>query len=113
MSEEKQKTVLGVEENIEALLCYVLGWVSGLIFLLLEKDNKFVRFHALQSLATFLVLFVGATILSLIPILGILINLVLWPFGLVLWIILMIKAYKGEKFKLPIVGDFAEEQLNK
>ena len=44
------KTSLNIEENIEALLCYVLTWVTGLLFLILEKDNKFVKFHAMQSI---------------------------------------------------------------
>jgi len=114
MADEKgNKTVLGIAENIEALLCYSLGWVTGLIFLLLEKDNKLVRFHALQSLVTFLGLAVIATVILIIPILGFLINLLLWPLSVVLWIVLMIKAYQGEFFKLPVVGDFVEKQLSK
>ena len=53
---DAKKTVLGISENLEAVLCYALGWITGLIFLLLEKDNRFVRFHALQSLITLRVL---------------------------------------------------------
>ncbi len=53
-----KKTKLGIEENIEALLCYAGAWITGIIFLLLEKENEFVRFHAMQSLLTFLGLFV-------------------------------------------------------
>ncbi len=113
MVDENKNTVLGVTENLEALFCYVLGWVTGLVFLLLEQKNAFVRFHALQSLVTFLGLFIISFVVGLIPILGILVNLVLFPLGVVLWIVLMVKAYKGERYKLPIVGDFVEQQLTK
>jgi uncharacterized membrane protein len=113
MVDENKNTVLGVSENIEALLCYAVGWVTGLIFLLLEQKNAFVRFHALQSLVTFLALFIGSAVIGLIPVLGILVGLVLWPLGVVLWIVLMFKAYKGERYKLPMVGDFVEQQLSK
>ena len=47
------KTSTGLEDNIAGLLCYVAGWVSGLIFLLIETENKFVRFHAVQSIIVF------------------------------------------------------------
>jgi len=113
MVDENKKTVLGVTENLEALFCYALGWISGLVFLLLEKENEFVRFHALQSLATFLGLLIVSIVIGFIPVLGILVNVLLWPIGVVLWIVLMIKAYKGERFKLPVVGDFVEQQLTK
>lgn len=106
-------TVLGVTENIEALLCYVLGWVTGLVFLLLEQKNAFVRFHAMQSLVAFLALWVVGIVLGFIPFLGILVGLLLWPLSAVLWIVLMVKAYKGERYKLPVVGDFVDQQLLK
>ena len=113
MADENKKTVLGVTENLEALLCYVLGWVSGLIFLLVEKDNAYVRFHALQSLVTFGVLHLASIVILIIPFLGVLLSFLIGILCVVLWIILMVKAYKGERFKLPIVGDFAEEQTSK
>jgi len=113
MADENKNTVLGVTENLEGLFCYVLGWVTGLVFLLLEQKNAFVRFHALQSLITFLALFIISTVIGFIPVLGILVGLVLWPLGVVLWIVLMVKAYKGERYKLPVIGDFVERQLSK
>ncbi|MFH0985594.1 MAG: DUF4870 domain-containing protein [Candidatus Omnitrophota bacterium] len=113
MADENKNTVLGVTENLEGLLCYALGWVSGLIFLLVEQKNAFVRFHAMQSLVTFLALFVVSLVIGFIPVLGVLVSLLLWPLGLVLWIVLMVKAYKGERYKLPVVGDFVEQQLSK
>lgn len=111
MADENKKTVLGVTENLEGLLCYVLGWLTGLVFLIVETNNAFVRFHALQSLVTFLGLFIISFVIGLVPVLGILVSLLLVPLQIVLWILLMVKAYKGERYKLPIVGDFVEKQL--
>ncbi len=109
-----EKTSMGLEENIAGLLCYVLGWLTGIVFLVLEKENKFVRFHAMQSIATFLPLMVIAWIIGWIfmwiPFIGWAISTLIWILVLILWLILMFKAYQGEKYKLPIVGDFAEAQ---
>ncbi len=111
---QKPKTSIGLEENIVGLLCYLLTWVTGLIFLLLEKENKFVRFHAMQSLVTFLSLMVVMWILSFIAEFF----WVLWPLVwvlnvliLVFWIVGMIKAYQGETYKFPIFGSIAEGLL--
>lgn len=109
MADENKKTVLGITENLEALLCYAFFWVGGLVFLLVEKNSAFVRFHALQSLVVFGALFVANIVLFFIPFIGTLIYLL----GLVLWIVLMVKAYKGERYKLPVIGDFVEQQLSK
>lgn len=108
---EPNNTALGVQENIAGLLCYVAGFITGIVFLVLEKENKFVRFHAMQSLVTFLALFVISIVGGFIPLVGWLISLLITPVGLVLWILLMYKAYQGQKFKLPVIGDFAEKQL--
>jgi uncharacterized membrane protein len=107
------KTVLGIPENIEAVLAYALGWLSGLFFLLVEKENRFVRFHAFQSLATFIVLSLAGAMATVIPLLGILLSILLWLLGVFLWIFMMVKAYQGERFKVPAVGDFVEKQLSK
>lgn len=100
---------MGLDENITGLLAYALGWISGLIVILVEKDNDFVRFHAMQSILTF-----GAlTVLSLLFSNLLVFFLFLIPFlnllGVVLWILLMVKAYQGERYKLPVIGDLAEE----
>jgi uncharacterized membrane protein len=102
-----------MEENVEGALCYILGWVSGLVFLLLEKESKFVKFHATQSLATFLGLSVITIFLMTIPVTGWIFIPLIGLLELILWIILMLKAYQGEKYKLPIVGEFVEKQMNK
>jgi uncharacterized membrane protein len=114
VADENKKTILGISENLEGLIAYAAGWVSGLVLLLLEKENQFVRFHALQSLVTFLGLTIVSAVVSIvIPVLGLMISGLLWLAGLALWILLMIKAYQGEKYKLPKIGDFCEQQLAK
>jgi len=113
-----KKTSMGLDENIAGALCYFLGFITGIVFLLTEKDNKFIKFHAIQSIAISIPLMVLNMIISalyaffpwsmfwLIGILSLLISLA----GLILWIVLMMKAFQGEIFKLPIVGDIAEKQ---
>ncbi len=108
---ENEKTALGIQEHLEALLCYVLGWLTGLLFLLLEKDNQFVRFHAMQSLVVFLGLSILGFLSGVVPIIGPLIAPLILPVWLVLWVLLMFKAYQGERYKLPWIGDFAERQI--
>ena len=124
----KGKSTMNMEENIESMLCYIVIWITGFIFYFMEKENKTVRFHAMQSILTFLPLSIlgwifygplgvsynrynyygynyGVPTVSIFWYLGILINLVMF----ILWLILVFKAYKGEKFKLPIIGDIAEK----
>lgn len=108
MGQARGKASTGLEPNLAGLLCYVLGWISGLVFLILEKDDKFVRFHAMQSVVTFGALTVVFA-LVFIPIIGWVFGWILGALGIVLWIILMIRAYLGEKYKMPIAGDFAEK----
>ena len=105
------KSSTGMQENVAGLLCYVLGWLSGLVFILIEKESKFVRFHALQSIYVFGVLTVASIILGWIPVVGpMVLNPLLGLISVVLWIILMIKAYQGTKYKLPWSGNFAEKR---
>lgn len=101
------KTSTGLEENVAGLLCYVLGWITGLVFILIEKENKMVRFHALQSIIVFGAISVVSIIVSWIPFIGYILGILLSILALVLWILLMIKAYQGEKFKIPVAGDIA------
>lgn len=107
------KTSLGIDENIEAALCYLLGWLTGIVFLILEKENSFVRFHAMQSIVTFLALMVISFVAGWVPLIGWLVALLIMPLSLILWLLLMFKAFSGVRFKLPVVGDFAESQMNK
>lgn len=105
-------TSTGLSENIAGLLCYLGWWISGIIFILLEPSNRYVRFHAMQALITFGILSVAGTIFNSIPVLN-WFGWIFWAPGLILWIIGMIKAYQGEVFKFPWVGNVAENWANR
>jgi uncharacterized membrane protein len=98
----------GLPKNTAAALSYVLGWLTGIVFLLIEKDS-FVRFHAAQSIVVFGIL----TIVVLIPGIGWVIAPLAWIVGFVLWLVLIFKAYQGEEFKLPWAGNLAKKLLGK
>lgn len=104
-------------EKLMGAASYFLGPVTGIIFLLIEKKNEYVRFHAMQSTILFGGIFLLNVALGIIPVLGWLIALIISPLialvSFVLWLVLMWKAYSGEKFKLPFFGDLAEKQLAK
>lgn len=102
------KTTTGLPKNTAAALSYVLGWLTGLVFLLVEKD-PFVRFHAMQSIITFGLL----TVATMVPVIGWLLSPLLVIVGFVLWLVLIYKAYQGEEFMLPVVGEFAKKQVGK
>ena len=103
------ETDTGIKENVAGLLCYLLTWVTGVIFLIIEPKNKFVRFHAFQSIVVFATLNIAMLIFWWIPILGWIVGFIVWIGGFILWIVLMYKAYQGLKYKLPIAGDMAEK----
>ena len=116
----------GLSANVAGLLCYVAGWITGIVFVVLEKKSIFVKFHAWQSIMTFGVLFVAWLILSrmLIDIGWGTLSLGLirvgtafgWIIGLgslALWIILILQAYQGKMWKVPWAGDWAEKQISK
>ncbi len=105
------KTSIGLDENIAGLLCYLLGWITGIIFFLIEKENSFVRFHAMQSIIIFGGLFIVMMVIGVVPIIGWLIAFLLGILSFFLWIFLMFKAFQNDKFKLPVVGDMAEKYI--
>ncbi len=106
---ELGSTSTGLQPNIAGLLCYVGGWISGIVFLILEQKNRWVRFHAVQSIVVFGALTIAWGILGWIPIVGGAFSWILRITGFILWIILMVKAYSGEQYKLPLAGDVAEK----
>ncbi|RLC35394.1 MAG: hypothetical protein DRZ76_00230 [Candidatus Nealsonbacteria bacterium] len=103
------KTATGIKPNVAALLSYLFGFITGIIFYVIEKDNKFVRFHAMQSIIVFGGLFVAALIFGAIPGLGAIILPILWIANIILWVILIVKAYLGEDFKVIIAGKIADK----
>jgi len=108
---ETEKTSCGLDENVTAALCYSLGWVTGLLFYLTEPHNKCVRFHAAQAMLVFGPACVAFLLCLSIPILGWILSIFIFYGSAALWLILMFKAYRGERFKLPIVGDMAEQRI--
>jgi uncharacterized membrane protein len=113
----------GMTENVAAALCYLLGILTGILFLVLEPYNKnrTIRFHAFQAIFLWVAMVVAWIVLGIvfavfirIPVLGPLVGLALYPIcGLAmlgLWLFLMYKAYNNEKFVLPIIGPLAEKQ---
>lgn len=105
------------DENVRGALAYLLGPITGIALLLLEKKSTFVRFHAMQSTIVFGSISFVYTALPIIPILGPLVELLLSPIfylgSSVLWIFLMWKAYSGEKYFVPYLGNLAEKSLRK
>jgi uncharacterized membrane protein len=100
----------GLEIRIAAMLCYALGFITGLIFLAIEKDSRFVKFHALQSTLLFASLFIMNVVLSFIPLIGWFFNMLLVPAMLVCWIGCMLLALQERKFLVPIVGPIADRE---
>jgi uncharacterized membrane protein len=106
-----EKTSTGFDANVAAALTYLVGFVTGIIFLLVEKENKFVRFHAMQSTLLFIGIILVDVVLNMIPFLGFLVVIVIViPLSAALWLLLMYKAYQGEEFKLPLVGQMAADR---
>ena len=104
-----EKTSSGLSENAAGLLCYVLGWISGIVFLIVEPHNKLVRFHAFQSIIIFSILTFIGIVFSPIPLIGPLITWLASLIGFVLWIFLMVMASQGKKYKLRWAGNLAEK----
>ena len=131
----------GMDPKVAAAISYI--WIVGVIFFILEKENKFVRFHALQSIifgvANTVIMFVLAIIAFILTLvfsigaaaasggggdgLGVLVSLLVWLIWLIFWLIGLamfvglifaaVKAYQGQRFKLPIIGNIAEKMVNK
>ena len=109
-------TSTGLAPNVAGALSYLFWIVTGIIFFVLEKDNQFVRFHAMQSIlvnATFIVLAIILSIFSVIPILGWIVgllgNMILGIVAIILWLVLMFKAFQGQEWEVPIIGKYARQ----
>ena len=122
------KSSTGLDENIAALLSYIFGWVGGLVFFLIEKDSRLVRFHAMQSIllsASAIIGFIAIWILwvvfaiigamaadalgLVVSIVGTLLMLAFWVGLMVAVVLCLVKAYQRQYFKLPVLGNFAEK----
>jgi len=113
------KSVFGLNENLAAALAYLGTFVTGILILILEKENKFVRFAALQSTVLFVAIFVISWIVNLLSgifFIGFFFGIISFLIGLagfVLWIYLMITSYQGQAVKLPLLGNICWEQVHK
>jgi uncharacterized membrane protein len=115
-------TTTGLAPNVAGALAYVLGPITGVLFLVLEKQNRFVRFHAAQAVTTGILIFalsialsLLSTLLAFIPVLGwltaLLLSLVMGLGSFVLWLLLMWRAYKGEQWEVPLAGQLARRMV--
>jgi len=134
MQQNTGKSALGLDGNVAALLGYII-WVIALISIIMEKENRFVRFHAIQALlydAAFVVLYIVLAIVQVLVMAlsvgaaaaagdaGGAIGLILWLISLLIWMVVplimliglifaAVKAFQGQMYKLPIVGNMAEK----
>ena len=109
--EQTDKTTSGLAPNVAAALCYSFGWITGLVFFLTEPHNPFVRFHAMQAMLVFGAASVVFILCLSVPFLGWILSIFVFYGSVALWLLLMFKAYQGERYKLPIAGDIAEERI--
>ena len=123
MTAPAPNTATGLAPNVAGALAYLLGPITGIIFLVLEKDNAFVRFHAMQStvfgvlwIALGIALSILSGLLTVVPVLGwivgLLLSLGIGAVGLVIWLVLMWKAYQGQEWELPVAGPIARKQVS-
>ena len=112
-------SILGLNENIAAALAYVFGFFSGILILIFEKENKFVRFSALQSTIFSIIMMLVLTVfgfLSRIFLIGLIFGIVTWFLSVMfflVWLYLIIMALRSQPVKLPILGDSCWEQVHK
>jgi uncharacterized membrane protein len=108
-------TSTGLDPKLSGVLAYLFWIVGGILFLAVEKKSQIVRFHAAQSVVVAIAeiaVWIGLTILGFLPFLGFLfwiLHLVVWFATFLLWLFLMYKAYMLERYKLPVLGEYAEK----
>ena len=116
---DETKSSTGLDSNIAGLLSYVLGWITGLIFLLIEEKDEYVRYHAMQSIIVFGAITVVEIVLEffgLIPYVDVVflaLQGLVGLFAFILWIVLMVKAYQGVRYKIRWAGELAEKYTAK
>lgn len=127
MGEEQPKKAssTGLDENIAMFLSYLAGWVTGIVFYVIEKENRNVRFSAMQSIVVFggltaimILCSIVSLILGSIPVLGHIFSFILWGVstiagigGFILWVILIVKSLQGEIYRVPYAGEIADKYL--
>ncbi|OYW03381.1 MAG: hypothetical protein B7X11_03350 [Acidobacteria bacterium 37-65-4] len=101
----------GLSSNVAAALAYLFGGIGGIVLLIVERKDRYVRFHAMQSALVFLGVVVMALILGSLPLVGRLLTAMFSVAVALMWLVLMFKAFTGQHFKLPYVGEIAERQI--
>ena len=105
----KSKSSTGLDENVAAFLSYLFGFITGFVFYWEEKKSKFVRFHALQSIITFITIWIILLGLGWVPVLGTLLKILAAMF----WVFLMVRAYSGQIYKVPFIGSIANDVVKR
>ncbi|MFB9326607.1 DUF4870 domain-containing protein [Paenibacillus aurantiacus] len=100
----------GLDPRLVGLLCYFGLCVTGMLFLVLERQSRFVKFHALQSILMAAAMMIINIVLGLLPIIGWILGIFFAPLCFILWVAMMVLAMQGRWFKLPVIGEFAERQ---
>jgi uncharacterized membrane protein len=108
-----ERTSMGMKARTAGLLCYLFAWVGGLVFFLLERDNRFVRFHAVQSILFFGTMSILEWLFSYFPFALFGLGGVVGVVSFIGWIVLMVAAHRGRYYKLPLFGDYAEQLANR
>lgn len=108
---EVKKTSLGLDQNLAGALAYFLGFISGVFLWVTEKENKFVRFHAMQSILVSVAFIVVSFGVGFIPFIGLFLSPLLGLAFFAGWLFLMYKAFKGEEFMVPYLGGIAKKQV--
>ena len=112
-----EKSSTGLDANIAGMLAYFV--VPAFIFLLMKETSRFVRYHSMQAIILWvssILIFIVLQVFWMIPFIGILVlplSMLLWLGLFVVWVICMIKAFQGDEFKLPIIGDLAVQNMDK
>jgi uncharacterized membrane protein len=117
-----EPTSTGLAPNVAGALAYLFPPIGGVVFFVIEKENRFVRFHAAQAIvvgigmfAVWVAFMILSTILGVVPILGPLFSILLWAAialgGFGLWLLLTFRAYLGQEWEVPMVADYARRLL--
>lgn len=108
----------GLDPKLAGLLAYLIPPVTGIVFFLLEKENRIVRWHAAQSIVfgvAWIILWVAVTILSLIPfvgwIAGAILSILLFVVGCILWVVCLVKGYSGQMWRMPLLAQYADQVM--
>lgn len=106
-------------DNVAGMLAYITI-IPAIVFLVMEPYNKsrFIRFHSFQNIffhVAWIAVWIALTIVGMLPVLG-WASFLIWPIvglaGFIIWLVMLLKAYQGQMFKLPVIGDMAEKQAN-